>query len=209
MAQRPKRTRSLTGTRGRIVDLIRRTPLTAREIAEELGLTYHAVRQHVLILARDGVIRVNSVRGTTRPASVYEVAPDVESTLSRAYVPFASHLTRVLSERLPERQFGSIMREVGHGLAAPLSPLQGTLRERALAASALLLDLGSPNEVGTRGRSLTIKSSGCLLAEAIHGRPEVCQTMAVFLGDLLAADVRQRCDRGERPRCCFEIRRAG
>jgi predicted ArsR family transcriptional regulator len=208
MQQRTKRTRSLTGTRQRIVDIVRRAPKTAREISAELGITYHAVRQHLLALEHDGVIRVTGVRGTTRPANVYDIVPDAESALSSAYVPFVSHLTKVLVERLPERQVSGIMRDVGRRLAGSFQRPQGTLRERTLAASAVLHELGSPNEVGGRGRMLTIRSAGCVLAEAIHGRPEVCQAMASFLGELLQADVRQRCDRSQRPRCCFEIQAA-
>jgi len=209
MAERPKRTRSLTGTRERIVDLIRRAPRTAREIAADLSLTYHAVRQHLLVLEHDGVIRVAGVRGATRPASVYDIDPGVESSLSRAYVPFAAHLTRVLQERLPQRQIAGIMREVGQRLAGSFPRPLGSLRERALGAAAILQDLGSPNEVVGRGSTLMIRSSSCLLGAVIHGRPEVCQAMAAFLGVLLDADVTQRCERGDRPRCCFEVRRAG
>jgi predicted ArsR family transcriptional regulator len=182
--------------------------MTAREIAVKLGMTYHAVRLHVVALERDGIIHATGVRGATRPAAVYDVRASAESTLSRAYVPFAAHLTRVLAERLPERQLGVIMRDVGRRLASAFPRPQGTLRERTLAASLVLQDLGAPNEVVGRGQLLTIRSAGCVLSEAINGRPEVCQAMASFLGELLGADVRQRCDRGERPRCCFEIRRA-
>lgn len=208
MQQRHERTRTLTGTRQRIVDIVRRAPRTAREIAAELAITYHAVRQHILALEHEGVIRVSGVRGTTRPASVYDIAPGAESALSTAYAPFASHLTRVLAERLPARRVRVIMNEVGRRFAGSFQRPQGPLRERALAAAAILQDLGAPNEVSGRGRTLTIRSSGCVLAEAVHDRPDVCESMASFLGELLQAGVRQRCDRTQRPRCCFEIQSA-
>lgn len=181
--------------------------MTAREIAEQLGMTYHAVRLHLIALERDGTVRVVGERGSTRPANVYDIGAGVESALSNAYVPFASHLTRVLGERLPKRELGGIMRDVGCRLASSFPRLRGTLRERAVAASALLNDLGAPNEV-VQEDVLRIRSSGCLLAEAIHGQPYVCNAMAAFLAELLGADVRQCCNRSDRPRCCFEVRRA-
>jgi predicted ArsR family transcriptional regulator len=207
MPHKPQRTRSLAGTRARIVDLIRRKPMTAREIAEQLGMTYHAVRLHLIALERDATLRVVGERGSTRPASVYDIGAGVESALSNAYVPFASHLTSVLAERLPKRQLDGIMRDVGRRLASSFPRPRGTLRERALAASTLLQEMGAPNEV-VQEDVLRIRSSSCLLSEAIHGRPEVCNSVATFLGELLGADVRQCCIRGDRPRCCFEIRRA-
>jgi predicted ArsR family transcriptional regulator len=208
MTSREKRTRSPEGTKRRIVELIRRSPMTAPEIASRLSLTYHAVRLHLLALERDGTVRVVAERGATRPASVFDVAPGVEAGLSRAYVPFASHLTRVLTERLPKRQLDRIMRDVGQRLASSFPRPAGSLRERAAAASTLLHELGAPNEV--RIEPLRIQSSGCLLAEAVQGQSTACQAMAAFLGEFLHADVREHCDRSDitRPRCCFEIRRA-
>ncbi|MGH7695315.1 MAG: helix-turn-helix transcriptional regulator, partial [Gemmatimonadaceae bacterium] len=142
MSSKSLRRRSLTGTRARILDLIRRTPMTAREIAAKLSLTYHAVRLHLLTLERDGTIRVIAERGATRPASVYDIAPGVEAGLSRAYAPFASHLTSVLADRLPKAQIDRIMRDVGQRLAASFPRPAGSLRERAAAASTLLQELG-------------------------------------------------------------------
>ena len=50
-----------------------------------------------------------------------------------------------------------------------------------------------------------VRGHGCLLAEAIHGRPEVCRAMESLLAELLESSVKECCDRRTRPRCCFEI----
>ncbi len=198
------------GTRARIVDIVRRSAATASEIAAQLGMTYHAVRPHLLALQHDGLLRLAGIRrGTTRPANMYEVAAGVDVALSQAYVPYASHLTRVLSERLPKRQLAAIMRDVGRRLASDLPRSRGTLKEQVMAASAILHELGAPNEVQGRAARFRILGFGCLLAAAVHGEPTVCRAMESLLGELLDADVKECCDRGGRPRCCFEIKRAG
>lgn len=207
MASSPTRHQQLAGSRARIINLVRRTPLTAAEIAAELGMTYHAVRLHLIELQREGMVRVVATRGSTRPANVYDIVAQAEAALSRAYVPFVANLTQALAERLSSRQRAAIMRDAGRRMAASFDRPRGTLGERAVSASALLQQLGAPNEV-VQGRTLQIRSSGCLLSEAIHGRSDVCQAMAAFLSELMDADVRQCCDRTSRPRCCFEIRRA-
>lgn len=207
MPSRHSAKRPLAGTRARIVDLIRRAPLTAREIAADLGMTYHAVRLHLIELQREGTLRVVAQRGSTRPASVYDLALGVEARLSRAYAPFAAHLTSVLADRVPRRRISGIMRDVGRRMAASFTSPRGTLRQRAMAASTLLRELGAANEV-VQGRPLKIRSAGCLLADAVHGRPDVCIAMAAFLSEVIDADVRQCCERSGRPRCCFELRRA-
>ena len=206
MPERSLQLGSLTGTRARIVDILRRSPATASEIAERLQLTYNAVRPHLTALERDGLIRTGGERrGETRPAMVYELAPGADAALSRAYVPFASHLVRVLGERLPERDLDDIMREVGRRLAAEWPRPRGGVRERVEAASALLHELGAPNEVEAHNGLLRIRGFNCLLAEAIHGRAEICHAMESLLQELLEAPTRECCNRGPRPRCCFEV----
>jgi predicted ArsR family transcriptional regulator len=73
------------------------------------------------------------------------------------------------------------------------------------AVSALLEDLGALNEVEKLNGSYVIQGYGCLLAAAVHGRPEVCRAIESLLAELLGARVRECCERGERPRCCFEV----
>jgi predicted ArsR family transcriptional regulator len=198
--------RSLAGTRARIIDLIRRSPTTVTDIATALDLTYNAVRGHLTALERDGLVRTGEPRrGGTRPAAVYELAPGVDDALSRAYMPFASHLVRTLSETLSERQLDDIMRVVGHRLSAEWPRPHGTVPERVESASALLQELGAPNEVRRRNGTLEIHGFGCLLAAAVHGKPHVCRAMEALLGAVIGEPVRECCDRGERPRCCFSI----
>lgn len=198
--------RSLPGTRARIIDLIRRSPSTVTEIATALGLTYNAVRSHLTALERDGLVRTGEPRrGGTRPSAVYELAPGVDDALSRAYMPFASHLVRTLTETLPGPQLDDIMRVVGHRLSAEWPRPRGTVPERVDRASALLQELGAPNEVRRRNGTLEIHGFGCLLAAAVHGKPHVCRAMEALLGAFIGAPVSECCDREERPRCCFSI----
>ena len=199
-------TGSLAGTRGRIIDLVRRSPSTVSEIAATLDLTYNAVRGHLTALERDGLVRTGEPRrGGTRPSAVYELAPGVDDALSRAYMPFASHLVRTLTDSLPEPQLDEIMREAGRRLSTEWPRAQGTVTQRVENASALLQELGAPNEVRRTNGTLEIHGFGCLLAAAVHGKPHVCRAMEALLGAFLGTAVRECCNRGERPRCCFAI----
>jgi predicted ArsR family transcriptional regulator len=197
---------SVRGTRGRIIDLIRRSPTTVTEIARELSLTYNAVRGHLSSLERDGLVRVGGVReGGTRPAALYELAPGVDDALSRAYTPFASQLVRTLADTLSEPKLDAIMRDVGRGLAATWPRARGSLRQRVERASALLHELGAPNEVEQTKSGFRISGYGCLLAAAVQGQPHVCHAMESLLSAVTNAQVAEGCDRGERPRCRFDV----
>jgi predicted ArsR family transcriptional regulator len=206
---RPIKTGSMAGTRGSIIDLIRRARPSATEIASALGLTYNAVRSHLAALERDGLIRKAGLRrGETRPSTVYELAPGVDDALSRAYMPFASQLMRALGDRLSDADLTDLMRDVGQRLASDWPRPHGALAQRIDAASALLQELGAPNEIERSNGTVRIRGFGCLLAAAVHGRPHVCHAMETLLRELIGAPVRECCERGATPRCCFEIESA-
>jgi hypothetical protein len=101
------------------------------------------------------------------------------------------------------------MHQVGRGLAAEWPRLRGSFAERVAAASALLEDLGALNDLEPHGTGYVLRGRSCLLSAAVHQRPEVCRAMQTVLADLVEAPVRECCDRGERPRCCFEIAAPG
>jgi len=206
MAVPPQRPGSLKGTRERIVTLLRRSRLTANEIAARLGLTHNAVRGHLAALQREGLVREGGLqRSASRPAVVYELIPGAEAVFSRAYIPFVAHLVRVLQERLQSRELDEVMHTVGRRLAAEWPRLRGDLPQRVEAASTFLEELGVLNEVDRLDDGFVIRGYGCLLAEAVHGRPEVCRAVESLLAELLEVPVRECCERGERPRCCFEV----
>jgi len=99
------------------------------------------------------------------------------------------------------------MRAVGRGLAADLPKARGALADRVESASAVLEELGAPNDVERLDGGFLIRNySRCMLAQAVHGRPEVCRAMESLLLELTEVPVRECCERNpERPRCCFEI----
>ncbi len=196
----------LRGTRERIVTLLRRSALTANEIASALGLTHNAVRVHLAELRAVGVVRQGGLRrSASRPAAIYELVPRADAVFSRMHVPFVAHLLRLLSERMSRTEMEDLMRAVGDRLAAEWPVPQGDLGKRVETASGLLQDLGALTDIEARDGGYVIRGAGCLLAEAVHARPEVCHAMEGLLTSLLRTPVHECCQRGEHPRCCFEI----
>jgi predicted ArsR family transcriptional regulator len=202
----PERPSSPRGTREQIVTLLRRSSLTANELAARLGLTHNAVRGHLVALQREGIVREGGRRRSgSRPAVVHELVPEAEAVFSKAYIPFVAHLVRVLRERMKEDELDEVMRTVGRRLATEWPRLRGELPQRVEAASKLLEELGSLNEVEPLDEGFVVRGYGCLLAEAVHGRPEICRAVESLLAELLEVPVRECCDRSEHPRCCFEV----
>ena len=207
MPSAPLEVLGLSGSRARIIELLRRSPLSVNEIADRLGTTHNAVRPHLAALGRAGLVQEAGTRrtGSNRPAVLYELAPRAEAALSRAYIPFIAHLLRVLGERMSEAELHALMHRVGRNLASEWPRLRGDFRQRVDAAQVLLSELGARTELEESADGVVIRGYGCLLAEAVHGRPEVCRAVESLLGELVEAPVEECCERGERPRCCFRI----
>jgi predicted ArsR family transcriptional regulator len=199
----------LDTSRGRIVALLRVGGLTADDIAVKLRLTRSAVRIQITAMERDGVIRkVGKRPGTTRPSHVFELTPEVEELLSKAYLPLLTQLVGVFADALPVQQIEALLRQTGKALAAELSRgkrLTGSLQARVAAASKILNDdLGATTHVEGNGK-IVIRGVGCPLAALTGKHRGVCLAMESLVTEVVGTPATECCDRSDRPRCCFEI----
>jgi predicted ArsR family transcriptional regulator len=199
----------LDTSRGRMVTLLQSGGRTADDIASELGLTPSAVRVQLSAMERDGVVRkVGKRPGTTRPSHVYELTPEVEQLLSKAYIPLLTHLVDVFAEALPAQQVETLLRSAGKGLAHDLSGgkrVAGSLKARVAAASDLMnKHLGALTHVEGNGE-IVIRGAGCPLAALTGKHRGACLGMESLISEIVGVPARECCDRADRPRCCFEI----
>jgi predicted ArsR family transcriptional regulator len=196
------------GTGARIMELLRRSPMTVDELAVALDLTRTAVRAQLASLEHDQLIEQRgSRRGASKPARVYGVTSQAELLFSRAYVPILTQLLHVLARRLSPSEFDSIMHEVGRGAMAGRVTPRGPVRDRVVMASSLLNELGGLTEVEEEDGLYVIRSHGCPLAAATANHPEACNALESLLSEFVGTNVTKCCDRYNRVRCCFEVGR--
>ena len=199
----------LDSSRGRIVTVLRAGGLTADDIARTLGLTRSAVRIQITAMERDGVVRkVGKRPGTTRPSYVFELTPEVEQLLSKAYIPLLTGLVDVFAEALPADQIEALLRKIGIGLAQQVTRgkrVSGGLESRAAAASAMMNEhLGAMTRVESNG-AIVIRGAGCPLAALTGKHKGVCLAMESLVTAIVGVPVKECCDRDDRPQCCFEM----
>jgi predicted ArsR family transcriptional regulator len=198
--------RSIEGTSGKILELLRQGQRTVDELATFIGVTRTAVRAHLAVLERDGLVeRRGSRRGASKPSRVYGITSQAELLFSRAYVPILTQLLHELAQRMPPGEFDSVMRQVGRRLMEGRALPRGGLGDRVAGASALLNDLGGLTEVQEEDGGYLIQSHGCPLAAATADHPEVCNVLESLLSEFVGSRVMKCCDRYDRVRCCFEV----
>jgi predicted ArsR family transcriptional regulator len=201
--------RFFRSTRGRIVTLLRRSGRTVEGLARELGLTDNGVRAHLATLERDGVVRQRgSVRrgsGGGKPAYVYELTPEAEELFPKAYEPVLRRLLDVLSERLGPEESEAVLRSVGRRMAEERGVSGDSVHQRLEAAVGVLNELGGLAELEERDGGFVIQGYSCPLAAVTPDHPEVCRMAETLLTELAGVPVHEHCDRGESPRCRFEV----
>ena len=201
--------RFFESTRGRVVTLLRRSDHTVEELAQALGLTDNGIRAHLAVLERDGIVRQRgSVRrssGGGKPAYVYELTQEAEDLFPKAYEPALSRLLDVLSDQLGPEQSEALLRSVGRRLAGGHSVRTNDARARLESAVEIFNELGGLAELEERDGTLVIRGYSCPLAGVSPDHPEVCRMAETMITELAGVPVYEHCDRGERPRCCFEV----
>jgi predicted ArsR family transcriptional regulator len=204
----------IESTRGRVVTLLRRASFTVDELARELDLTDNGIRAHLAVLERDGIVRQRgSVRrsssGGGKPAYVYELTQEGEDLFPKAYEPTLRRLLDILSEQLGLDESEALLRSVGRRLAEEHSTQAEGAHARLETAVEVLNELGGLAELEERNGTVVIRGYSCPLAGVTPDHPEVCRMAETLIAELAGVPVHERCNRGERPRCCFEVASAG
>lgn len=195
-------------TRGKLLTLLCRGPRTVNELMEELGVTDNAVRAQLASLQLAGLVRQAGLRpGTRKPHADYELTPKARQLFPGAYEPVLRTLVDVLRERMKPEEATNLMRETARRLfASCVGELRAQEPGRRAAELHEKLRAITPGLMLEQGeRQLELRACGCPLASVTASHSEVCELLAAVLSELLGTEVRQRCQREESPRCCFEV----
>ncbi len=198
-------------TRGKVLGLLRRENRTVEDLAAALDLTDNAVRAHLVVLERDGLVRQSGARrGAGKPAYIYELTPEAERLFPKAHGVVLRGLLESLDRRLRPEELDALMREVGRHLAESWRPKGKDLEARLRETLRVIEELGGVADLervdGRKGEeSFMIRGFSCPLAAVTPEHPEVCRLLAALVAELAVARVQECCDRGPRPACCFEV----
>ncbi len=198
--------KKVTGTRNRIVHLLRTRKCTVEDLAKELGITENAIRAQIALLRGEGLVEpVGEIKGTRKPALIYGSTRDVDLYFSKAYPSMLANLLDVLADQMSGKEFKSVMKKLGQKIANSKPHPARNLRERVEDAVKFYEALGGLADIEEEGERLIIRGHGCPLAEAVTAHAGICIAIESLMTELIGVPVRQRCDRGERSNCSFEV----
>jgi DeoR family suf operon transcriptional repressor len=177
---------------GVLLELKRAQPLTAKELAEKLGVSANAIRHHLKELEAEALVTYGrEQRGVGAPTFAYRLSPPGEALFPKRY---EQTLTGLL-DRVVEKQGREAAVSMFEGLYADLerrlqAELQGVAPERRLEAVARALnDAGYMAESDSGAGGFRLAEHNCAIRAVAERYPEVCAAEARFLQAVLAATV--------------------
>lgn len=198
-------------SRATLLQLLRRGPTTVEELATATDLTPNAVRFHLASMEAAGEVESAGVRrheGAGKPAALYVLTFEAEIGFSKAYAPVLEATIQELQESLPKKVLVPFLRRVGERLAASTKDPDGSLSSRVSRGSRLLNELGGCTTVSKGPDGYTIVGRGCPLSAVVADEPCACDVIESLLTNVIGASVKQCCQHGPRPNCCFQVREA-
>jgi len=198
--------RFLGETQARVLGLLRRSRRTITGLAEALGLTDNAVRMHIAALHRDGIVeQVGTQRDTGgKPARLYGLTCDGEELFPKAYALVLAKLVEEIVRTQGRARAIELLRAVGAQAAAG-ARAGANPQQRMEAAASVFRDLGADVEVERTTDGWRLHGYGCPLSAVTSGHPEMCELGKALVEEVAGAPVTECCQRGEHPRCGFEL----
>ncbi|GJG85642.1 transcriptional regulator [Gemmatimonadetes bacterium T265] len=183
------------GLRAELLIALKKAPhaLTARELAEQFGVTPNALRRHLDALEADALVRHDrEVRGVGAPVHAYALTAAGEALFPQEYAPVLEAVLDTLREAAgPEgvrtairRQWAPLISGAGSRLA------ELPLEERAQLVAELRSSQGYMAEaVPEEGGSVTVREHHCAVRDVVARFPEICAAEQELLEELLGVPV--------------------
>ena len=187
--------RFFDSTRGKIAEALRNRPAaSAFELAKEFGLSPNAIRQHLLILERDGLVLGKSVRrGKTKPTHEYSLTGLADRYFPQAYDRILNAVLREVRATQGNEAVAAIFAGIGKRAAQRVGDrVEGqSVDVRIAEIAASVKAAGVSADVERRGDTLVLHEHNCPYANVVSENPEACSVIHTMLGDVVAPNVKQ------------------
>lgn len=210
MTAKPK-PKFLSTTRGRVLSMLREDRRTVAEMAKALHITENGIRAQLNALEEAGLVRLAGLMpGTRKPFNSYELTPEGEKLFPSAYGPLMCEMLSVIGEKCTAKQLDDICDETARRVALKFAPGHENVsfEHRLALAVKVLGEMGGVAEVKKQGGKVVIAGKSCPVGELVKTRPRTCHFVQKLLSAIAGTEVVEKCDKGERPRCHFEIAKA-
>lgn len=199
--------RFFESTRGKIVLQLRNSQRTVNDLAEFLGISDNAVRAHLSVLERDGMVsQSGAVKGYRKPHFTYSLTEESYKLFPKSYDSLLNRLLDQLKLRMSTAALKEILSDLGKSLGiSEEAPISATEDERLNNALAALAEVGGSAVIEHEEGRVIIRSESCPFGNTVKEHPEMCKAAESMLSEIVGSEVTENCDRTDLPKCRFEV----
>ena len=195
------------GTRGEIIIALKKAqPLTAKELAEQFGVTPNALRRHLKELENEGIVRYQrEIRGVGGPVFAFSLTDAGEALFPRSYERTLAEVLDLVREQQGDEGIVQLFQRRWDDIARVARPELERLPvdQRATRLAELLTSLGYMAEARPVAGSLPVLTEhNCAIRMIAERFPEVCAAEERFIADLLGAPVTRQAHIAKGANCC-------
>ena len=195
------------GTRGEIILALKKAqPLTAKELAEQFGVTPNALRRHLKELELEGIVRyAREIHGVGGPEFAFSLTEAGEALFPRSYESTLAQVLDLVREQQGDEGIVQLFQRRWDDIATVARPELERLPvdQRATRLAELLTSLGYMAEARPVSGALPVLTEhNCAIRLIAERFPEVCAAEERFIADLLGAPVTRQAHIAKGANCC-------
>ena len=190
-------------------------PLPVEEIARAARLSTIAMRYHLTLLAREGLVVQQDAapRGSVgRPQRMYALAATAHERLPKKYNALAAQLLDEMSDTLGAKEVRAMLRRAGRHAAASAPPLRAGAgaQARLNRATKFLSERGYMARWEKSNGDLLLNVCNCPYRQVAQEHREVCEMDRAMIGTLLDSPLKMtRCIAHNDGQCQFVVAKKG
>lgn len=204
---------TLSDVRREILYHLKKAPgACIRDLADALGLSSEAIRQHLLVLKGDGWVHQKKARSDTpkvgRPVTQFYLTPAGDHLFPKHYDALAVELLETVSQNLGRESLRHILEALTEARVTQWAPQlrDKPLRERLEALKGIYLGEDPYMEIVDDGTTLRLVERNCPFLNVAQKQPALCSVTLSTLTRLLGVRVtrEQTFQQGD-GRCVFRL----
>lgn len=202
----------MQSTRWGILEILKRKGQSSvDDLATALQLTPMGIRQHLMILQRDGFVEANEVRRKTgRPHYVFRLTDNADELFPRSYDTLLDMLISEIKADLGPVVLDRLLSDIATKVVAVAKQRVAgkDFESRIIETAKILEEHGSLSEWGKTNGEYFIKEFNCPYHSVAHKHPELCSVSSSIIGNLVGSGVdRTECLLNGATSCTYIIRR--
>ena len=171
-----------------------RTGMSIDEISEQLEISRNAVKQHLVVLQNENLIKKDTLNNTGgRPSQNYVLTEQGINHFPKQYSWFCNLLLSELKSEMGSQAFEQFMGKLGATLAQSLAP-QFANKNSDRKIDALIEIMQSFGYQAARDeteKTPTIKAINCVYHDLAQEHPELCEFDRALMSTLLENPIKQ------------------